>query len=477
MTLAFWPRLVARCDGPRALGILMLIAIVLCPLLPFYNVVDFDVAFLAWTAEKWLHGAVYGRDILEINPPLCMFLYLPAALLAPVTGLEWGVRLSMLGLTLLSIAALWRSAGTAMRLPLAAMLLVFVSLAYPNFFAQREQIALLLTAPYVAGAMPGRRWGLLSGLMAAVGFLMKPHFLIPLALIVALRRSIGREEKVIAAAGIAYGVILLAFFRPYLTEMIPMGSGAYWASGWPVEDLILQAAVVLLSTLPLAATGATAAEPAARPYLLAALGFMAAAVLQGRGFYYHFLPAFGYVALYLTVLTFNPRPLVAGAAAAFLAVNALLIGRMAAIWFANAAELAPSEVTLLAELDRSASFISFVPQPYPAFPTAIHTRARYVGLSSSGVAFSGPVARYETGLSPSIPAEAERLTRWQALRELARQPEVVITLDAPVAIGGRPFDILDWLMKDEDFRAAWSHYRADRTIGPFRLYRRVEAAP
>ncbi|MCA3562722.1 MAG: hypothetical protein IOC82_17085 [Aestuariivirga sp.] len=475
MTLAFWPRLAARHNGPRALGLLLLIAIVLCPLLPFYNVVDFDVAFLAWTAEKWLHGAVYGRDILEINPPLCMFLYLPAALLAPITGLEWGVRLSMLGLTLLSIAALWRSAGAGLRLPLAAMLLAFVSLAFPNFFAQREQIVLLLTAPYVAGAMPGRRWGLLSGLMAAVGFLMKPHFLIPLALIVALRRSIGREEKVILAAGIAYGVILLAFFRPYLTEMIPMGIAPYRAVGLPVEQLILQAAVVLLSALPLAA--AAPAEPAARPYLLAALGFTAAAVLQGKGFYYHFLPAFGFLSLYLTVLTFNPRPLVAGAAAAFLAANALLIGSMAAYWFALAEELAPTEVTLLAELNRSDSFISFVPQPYPAFPTAIHTRARYVGLATSGVAFSSAVARYETGLSTSVPTEAERLTLWQALRELAQQPEIVITLDTPVAVEGRPFDILDWLMKDEAFRAAWSHYQADRVIGPFRLYRRVEAVP
>lgn len=464
-----WESLAARHGNSRSLATLLALAALCCLLMPLYNVVDYDVAFLTWAADRVLRGAVYGRDILDVNPPLGMLIYMPAALLAALTGFEWGVRLWMLALTLLSTACLWRCAGQSLRLPLAAMLLAFVTLAFPNHYAQREQIVLLLCAPYVAGPAQDRRWGLVSGVMAGVGFLMKPYFLIPLAALIALRRRIGMEENAIIAAGLAYAVILLVFFQPYLREMVPAAATTYWAISYPWTSLASQAAFIVIAALAMAS--ACASQPAAVAHAVAALGFAAAAVLQQKGFVYHFIPAYGFLALLLTVATFNARRTVALGAVCFLLLEMVVIGRSALHWRARdfAAELRQVTSALNAEIDGSASYLSFVPEPYAAFPAAIHTPSRYAGIAICPI-FIPAVATLSA--RQQVDVTAGRMARDQALRELANKPELVITLNVPYLVDGRPFDILQWLLQDPRFREAWAHYAADKTVGPFLLYRR-----
>lgn len=303
MTTA-WADIAARRSNPTSYVVLNVLAVVFFVLMPHYNIVDYDAAFLVWAANEMLHGAVYGRDILEVNPPLCVLIYFPAALLGKVVGLEWGVRIWMLILTLASLNCLWQTAGKALRLPVCTMLLLFVTLALPNFFAEREQIVILLCAPYVAGIAPDRRWGILSGLLAGIGFMMKPYFLIPLVLILVLRRRFGVEERTVLAVGAVYAVTVLLLFQPYLREMVPAAAATYWAISLPRGSMLLLTCLILFVTAPLALSGAQ--QSAAAPYLAATLGFTAAALLQQKGFVYHFIPAFAFLSLYLTVNTVNP---------------------------------------------------------------------------------------------------------------------------------------------------------------------------
>lgn len=465
---ASWTDFAARHGGGRAFTLLILLTVVLFLLMPLYNVVDYDVAFLTWTADQIMGPAVFGKDILDVSPPLCVLIYVPAALLAPFIGFEWGVRTWMLVLTILSLSAVWHTAGRDLRLPVATVLVLFCALAFPNHFAQREQIAFLLCAPYVAGPASTRRWGVLSGLMAGAGFMIKPHFLIPLALVFALRRRLGPEEKAIAAAGAAYAASLLLFFQPYLRDMVPAAAATYWAISFPWTNLALQAAFVLLCAVPIGLAGDR--QPAARPYLAATLGFAVAAALQQKGFVYHFIPAFGFLALFLTVRTFNTRRFVAVAAALFLLLEAVMIDRTTSFWRSFHVEQTSERMALQAEIDRAGSYTSFVPEPYPAFPAAIHTASRFAGIAICPI-FIPAVSLHATGQVQGDPEEAYRLARSQAIRELDRKPELVITMAFPYAARGKPFDILAWLNGDEDFRKAWTNYTPYRTIGPFRLYR------
>ena len=45
-----------------------------------------DVAWVLWGAREMMHGAIYGRDIIEPNPPLAWYLSMPTNALATALG-------------------------------------------------------------------------------------------------------------------------------------------------------------------------------------------------------------------------------------------------------------------------------------------------------------------------------------------------------------------------------------------------------
>lgn len=464
-----WAEFASRHDGRTAFALLLALTSVLFVLMPLYNVVDYDTALLTWLANEVMGPPVFGRDVLEVNPPLSFMLYVPAVLLSHLAGFDWGVRIWILCLTLLSVSCLWQTAPRPLRMPITLVVILFAAFAFPNHYAQREQIVFLLCVPYVAGIAPNRRLGALIGVMAAAGFLTKPHFLIPLAFVFALRRRIGTEEVVIALCGLVYAVTLALFFQPYLFEMIPATVATYWAIYFPLDTLLTNVAYVLVSSVPLALTGDR--QPAARPFAAATFGFTAAVLLQQKGFFYHFIPAYGFLALFLTVRTYNTRRITAVTAAIFLALQVAMIGYAWQYWWVRYAAMADERTGLQEEIDRSGSYISFVPEPYPAFPAAIHTPSRFAGIAIHQI-FIPAVARYATGLAEGDPTEANRLALSQALREIRRKPDLVITMDFPYAVDDKPFDILEWYKRDPAFREEWKNYSFDRVIGYYRLYKR-----
>ena len=435
-----------------------------------FNPLNHDVTFLAWTAKQVLGPPVYGRDILDVNPPLAFMLYSPAAFLAPWTGHDPAIRLTVILLSALSVAAFWTSADRALRLPFTVILVLFFVLAFPNHFAQREQIAFLLCAPYVAGTGKQRGWSVLIGLMAAVGFMIKPYFLIPLAMLFAYRRRIGIEEIVIAAAGIAYALVIALFFQPYVLEMVPAASATYWAFHHPFREIALQPLIILGSALSLFAAGAR--QPSAVPYLLATAGFTAAAIVQAKGFDYHLIPAWGFLALYITAMRFNAKPFVGQVAGVFLLIEAAFLGGMVYRWHQSSLYFRSITTEIRRAIDQSGSYASLIPHAYPGFPAGFYSTSRYEGIAI-GQLFFRAVAYHALGEAPGDPGTAERLALDQAKRELARKPELVFAWvsDHPM-VGDKPFDVLAWLNKDAEFRELWKDYVHTGTIGGYRLFRR-----
>lgn len=466
MTLT-WRGFARNHGDNRSLALLALATAIALLLMPSFNIVDFDAAFMVWAADGVLHHSIYGRDILDVNPPLCMMLYFPAAILKPLFGYEWAVRVWMFALTLLSILGVWHVADKDQRLPICLVLLLFVTLALPSYFAQREQIVFLLCAPYVSGVSRGRGWGVVSGVMAGIGFMTKPYFLIPLILIVAQRRRVGTEERAIVAAGVAYAAVLLIFFRPYLFEMVPTAIITYWAIYFPLSVMLMQAAIVLVAVVSLTVSGT--AEPTSTSLLTATVGFVMAALLQQKGFVYHFIPAYGFLALACVSRTLSIRLLTATIGLMFLLIESAFLTRLESM---NARyDEAAIRAVVLAEVSRSSSYVSFVPGPFPGFPAAIQTTSKFVGIAQ-GPAFIGAVAMYAVGLASGDSTKVEHLAIDQVLRELDRRPEMVITLNGPMDIHGRSFDLMAWYNQNERFREVWSNYALDRIVGPLRFYRR-----
>ena len=279
-----------------------------------------DVTWLLIAGDKFLAGQRLYADVLEVNPPLSVLIYLPALLVADPLGLkpEAVVGILCLGAAALSIGLsgvilrpligadrlrLWRLAAAATFvlgvLPMAA-------------FGQREHIAVIALVPFLAlctvraeGAVAGRLLAVAAGLGLGVAVCLKPHFAMAAGLPTLWSMARGRRWKpwerpeLWAAAAIVagYGLLIALAFPDYLASAVPLLRDVY---------LPVRAPMLMLLTLPGVplAIGAVAVARLLRlealwlmAPMLAALGGAAAFVLQRKGWPYHAYPMLAFAIL------------------------------------------------------------------------------------------------------------------------------------------------------------------------------------
>lgn len=462
--------------GERNVNCLLLIiaAVAVNMALQWHNMINPDVAFLAWTAKQVLGPPVFGVDIFEINPPLAFMLYSPAALVSPLFGMDLALKLWISALVGLSILCLWNTADRSLRMGVACVLALFATLALPDAFGQRESLAFLLCAPYVAGIAQTRRWGLLSGVMAGVGFSIKPYFLIPLVLVFATRRRLHTEEYAIAATGLLYAASILVFFQPYLFGFLPFAIPSYAAVYVATGNSWQMMGLIALAVLPLGLAGA--AQPAARGYLMATLGFLIAAIIQNKGFTYHLIAPWGFMTLFQLARMYNAQTFTAVLASLFLCASLAFFGRALAQWYLDEGKAQATLAMLLPEIDTSSRFLVLNFASFPAFPAALETRSDYVGKSFWPI-YLAPALRMTLGQMEDDGGRSMRLALDQALSELARRPDMVIVPVNPRAVRGQVSrDVLSLLSRHPDYDLFWRNYVLAKTLGDYQIYRRRSGA-
>jgi hypothetical protein len=148
-----------------------------------------DVVILLHEAGRLLDGARLYVDIMEFNPPLIIYLNLPVVATSRILGVSpqilFPIFVFALALWSLGLCHRLRSCRPAgldqvALLVLATVLLVLVG----GMFGQREHLLLILILPYAfaaaiisdGGKVP-RALGLGTGVMAGIGFALKPYFL------------------------------------------------------------------------------------------------------------------------------------------------------------------------------------------------------------------------------------------------------------------------------------------------------------
>ena len=294
-----------------------------------------DVAWFFYLADRMLQGERLYRDVVEVNPPLIVWLNLPVAALAraaavPAEMVYGAALLVLIGVSLALAARLlpeeepWRAPGVR---PVALLLglVVLLPLAGKDF-GEREHLLLILTLPYTllviaraGGRSPGRALALAVGVMAGVGFTLKPYF-VPLwlaleAYLVRARPSPPpwrRPETVaVVGVGLLYGAAVLLFTPEYFDLARTFG-GLYWS--YLRGPLWLTAFLGEGSALPLLALLAFAVlyrrDPGGHVWRVLAIAVGAAvlsALLQGKGWRYHFYPAMGYGLLLLAAMGWGAR--------------------------------------------------------------------------------------------------------------------------------------------------------------------------
>jgi hypothetical protein len=274
---------------------------------------DADVSWLITVCERVLSGDRLYVDIMEVNPPASVWLYLPFVAAAKLAGLrpEAVVAGAFAAAGIASSIATLRLAARlndATRPSWLAVALSFVALVLPMaLFAQREHAALLLALPALtcmALVAEGRR--LPPTLLLSCGFAaglivdIKPYFvaavLPPLAWAIWKRGSAKPFLGAIAAgaaAVILYAGAILAFAPVYL-ERVPIIAETYG----PMHDALWKVIVGPAFYPTICIALAALLKPRRIPSLawvwgLGAAGFYVAAVAQAKNYPNHWLPQAG----------------------------------------------------------------------------------------------------------------------------------------------------------------------------------------
>jgi hypothetical protein len=197
-------------------------------------------------------------DVSETNPPLIVWLNLPAVWLSQLSGLplQWcWVGLVCL-LYLYAIVVIAKLPKPCPWLKIAIVLAIG-----PGFglqFSQREHLFFLLCLPYCLSLLPGNQPRSVPAALAAIGAMIKPFYLVVPAVFM-LHRALRegrwltgcfiRQNLVFAAVCLAYTLWLLLGDTTYLQHVVPQLSAHYTAYNLPATALIMQFVLIPLTCL------------------------------------------------------------------------------------------------------------------------------------------------------------------------------------------------------------------------------------
>lgn len=483
--------------------------------------VNHDAAWYLHVVAVWLDGGTVYRDAVDTNPPLIILLSVPPVWLARQLGLSAITlfQLYLFALALGSIAASGRLIGrawpaaTATRRGLLLVTVAFLALPFvKSDFGQREHFAVLATLPYVllAGArMVGRQASrieaILIGASGAIGFALKPHFVVAwLAIEAVVAWQIGRlrawnrpEARTSVVVFVAYG-LLVAFAFPQYIDVANRVRQVYGGINSPALRLIelkeLQAAVaafglVVLIKLP-------PQERAVRIVAAAAGGFLAASLLQLKGWSYHLYPAQVFLALFFIVVLTSVIESVPALARMVrggvtgIAVAATLGASASGVkYIAEARQVARTDlVTPLSRIVRqraphgAIALLGMRTLVYPAFPLVNETGVRWSLRHNALWFLPGLYVEALAGPSADVPyrspAQMSALERGffeEIVSDLCRTPPDLLMIEAPVhhaPAGRRALDLIGYYEQDPRFARLFSGYTQIATVPPFMVFER-----
>ena len=294
-----------------------------------------DVTWLVYCAQKWLAGGTpFSVDFEELNPPFNVALYLPLAWLVNHSPFPAGPTVSagvwvIMTVVYLGIRHLLNT-QTHLNPPLdrehvhRLNTMVAVALFLVPFaqLGQREQFLLAFTLPYLLAAA-GRADGqhlppktqVFLGLLAGLGFIIKPYALIvPLLVEGMIARNQRRfwalfnpTSLAIGAVCLLYGVWIVVAFPAYIAFYVPLVTEAYPSFGWHADRLmlILFPLITIVAAMGygiLQAIQQNTFRPHHQIWIAACVGFALLVLIQGKFFFYHAYPFLGIAFVCLATL-------------------------------------------------------------------------------------------------------------------------------------------------------------------------------
>lgn len=268
-----------------------------------------DILWFLDVAKRVADGQALYHDILEVNPPLIVWMLLPFARLTHPLPAFLGIVVLIMAA---SSVATTRALGGSWTLPALLTILLIVPIGW---FGQREHLAIALILPWLVSTLnaEGARWPF--GIPAGLGFALKPHLLLAFLLIVLLRRRVDPGTRAAVVTLVIY-VMAVAVLAPGYASLARSLGGDYWAYqrvGLP--ELLWKNPCAWLAAVGPAAWLLVRPGTTDRTHgdglTLATLGFLAGAVVQSKGWNYHYAPAISTSLLLLYLSAAQPmKPVV-----------------------------------------------------------------------------------------------------------------------------------------------------------------------
>jgi hypothetical protein len=483
-----------------------------------------DMSFLLYAAGRLLDGAELYRDVVEINPPLVVWLNVPIVALARSAGVS-ELRLYPLAVTALMAALLGYCARIARRYALTeepelrrwfllALALALFPLAREDY-GQREHLVLGLVLPYLLLVVARRRGvpvpsaeAAAIGCLAAIGFALKPHFVLVWIALEGMRRwrrtvssTIPPETAAVAVVIAVYVAVVYLATPAYFNVVALLGPVyARYLHAPFLELLVLSpgGALVLFAALALIALRRRLPDPAVAATL--AVGMLAcllAAAAQQKGLRYHFYPAFALAFVLVAVLARLPLPTEnaierlysAAARAAAIAVGVVALGGTAITAGGGSAQ----ERAKRAELNELVQLVKAEGGGRPLAVLSYHMESAFPLVSYAGVPLATrfhhlwiiPASYWDSLTSPAplrfhSMEEMSAAERWlnQAVRDdlLAARPDLLIVLRPArdtVPNGPRRVHYVRYFSQQPELAEFFTQYRLVRQIGEFDVYERA----
>ncbi|MGY4625987.1 hypothetical protein ACVWY3_003743 [Bradyrhizobium sp. USDA 4486] len=454
-------------------------------------VLNADLGCLLTAGEKVLDGGKLGVDVFEVNPPLSVYLYMPALMLAHATGLAPEIFVIILVMIEIVVALIVidRAAAAAGleagERNLATCLLAFLFAILPSaVFGQREHIAVIALTPFVA--ITAIRWrglgpgpvAVVAGLGAGLAMSIKPYLAlvagVPIILAALRQRSLrplfSAEACAATAVVIGYGAVLTLAFPDYLFTYAPMVAATYVPLRMNLSDLLYFPAIVIFASiafLRLVAPQQFKLDGDATPWLAAAIGGAASFVLQGKGWTYtaFALCMFAIAAPLLQARTRTLRPPV-------------MVGGLAAIVFIGFCLSVPVRhfpplKERIEALVKNPRLITITDHVALGHPLVRQINGTWAGKSCVQMLAAGAMMQQKNAqLSQGERAKLDGiidLERRQLLADLRSGRPDVILVDTYM-LSSVPFDWLAWANSDPELKVELSHYREVEDVGRVRIF-------
>jgi hypothetical protein len=455
----------------------------------FLMFVDCDVSWLITVNEKLLAGQRIYVDVIEVNPPASIWLYMPAVWLAGWLHVrpEAMVVAAFILLALFTSALALRISAKLRQPPNLLVLfgaLCFVELLLPmGTFAQREHAALLFAVPALAALAVLAEGQALSlsarvtaGIAAGLVIALKPHFalaMVPAGLFVAWNSRSLRPMIPVGAAAVAVVAAYLASilaFTPEYVQLLPVLAQTYMPLRERWSILLLGPVVIVPLATYVLGFALRPRRTSALPwlFLIASAGFVVAALIQGKGYLNHALPGIGlgFVGLALLASAAGVEPgrrrlvVAAGAALACLELYAMACIKPIPGLAEAVTRVAPPRP----------SVITLGPNLLTGHPLVRNVGGRWAGSSAALFIAAGAHARL-----PSAPPEAKaQLRRWYEddlsafASDVRRERPDVILVDARRELA--------WLRREPTVQAATVPYAPRARVGDVEIWVRRQSS-